>query len=262
MNPIKAVFFDIDGTLVSFNTHCVSPALRQALAALRNRGIKLFVATGRMLPMIGVLDGIPFDGYITYNGAYCVDAGRRNVIYACPVPQEDLDALVRYLEKDPFPVAFMPKDAITVNYVDGTVEAIARQIDVPLPRVEDPHVTIRGDVFQFCPYVEDDEKIRYLEQHVFTHCAATRWTPLFADVNVRGVSKQTGIDRILDCYGLDLGETMAFGDGGNDIPMLRHVALGVAMGNASDEVKAIADHTTAPVDDEGIIQAFRHFGLL
>ena len=211
--------------------------------------------------MITVLDGIPFDGYITYNGAYCVDASCKKVIYACPVPQEDLEALVEHLEKDPFPVAFMPSDAITVNYVDEIVKKVARHIDVPLPRVEDPRLTIRREIFQFSPYV-DDEKIRYLEQYLCPHCTASRWTPMFADVNVRGVSKQTGIDRMLDYYGLSLSETMAFGDGGNDIPMLGHVAVGVAMGNASDHVKAVADYTTTSVDEDGIHNALRHFGLI
>ncbi|MDR1675870.1 MAG: Cof-type HAD-IIB family hydrolase [Tannerella sp.] len=261
MNRIKAVFFDIDGTLVSFKTHRVSPSTLAALDALRAGGVKIFVATGRMLPMIDVLDGIPFDGYITYNGAYCVDATCRNVIYECPVPQEDLEALVHHLEKDPFPVAFMPEDAITINFVDDTVREVARFIDVPLPRLEDPRETIRRKVFQFSPYV-NDEKMRCLEQHVIPHCEASRWMPLFADVNVRGVSKQTGIDRMLEHYGLNLGETMAFGDGGNDIPMLRHAAVGIAMDNAADHVKAAADHITASVDDDGIEQAFRHFGML
>ena len=258
---IKAVFFDIDGTLVSFRTHRVPPSTLEALPMLRANGVKVFVATGRMLPMITVVDGIPFDGYITYNGACCVDADRRGIIHEQPVPQEDLDALVRHLEKDPFPVAFMPEDAITINFVNDTVREMARQIDVPVPRVEDPRITVRRKILQFCPYT-GDEKIRHLERHVFTHCTASRWTPLFADVNMRGVSKQTGIDRMLAYHGLPLDATMAFGDGGNDIPMLRHVAVGVAMGNAADSVKDAAGYTTDTVDDDGILHALRHFGTL
>jgi Cof subfamily protein (haloacid dehalogenase superfamily) len=258
---IKAVFFDIDGTLVSFQTHRVPSSTLRALECLRANGVKVFVATGRMMSMITVLDGIPFDGYITYNGAYCVDADRREVVFEQPVPQEDLEALVRYLEKDPFPVAFMQEDGITVNYIDDTLRRIAAQIDVPLPRVEDPRETVRRKVLQFCPYA-DDQKVRYLERHVCTHCSSSRWTPLFADVNVRGVSKRTGIDRMLAHCGLSLDRTMAFGDGGNDIPMLTHVATGVAMGNASDDVKAIAGYTTATVDDDGILRALQHFGVI
>ncbi|MDR3093560.1 MAG: HAD hydrolase family protein, partial [Bacteroidales bacterium] len=54
----------------------------------------------------------------------------------------------------------------------------------------------------------------------------------------------------------------AFGDGGNDISMLRHVAIGVAMGNATDDVKAQADYVTNSVDDDGIGNALRHFGVI
>ena len=55
---------------------------------------------------------------------------------------------------------------------------------------------------------------------------------------------------------------MAFGDGGNDIPMLRHVGIGVAMGNAENDVKQVADYVTASVDEDGIEKALRHFGVI
>ena len=63
-------------------------------------------------------------------------------------------------------------------------------------------------------------------------------------------------------FGIRLEETMAFGDGGNDISMLRHAGIGVAMGNAKDDVKVIADYVTASVDDNGIADALKHFGIL
>ena len=77
-----------------------------------------------------------------------------------------------------------------------------------------------------------------------------------------GVDKAEGIDRLLARFGIGLDETMAFGDGGNDIPMLRHVGTGVAMGNADGAVKAEADYVTTSVDEEGIARALRHFGLI
>ena len=63
-------------------------------------------------------------------------------------------------------------------------------------------------------------------------------------------------------FGFKLEETMAFGDGGNDIGMLRHAGIGVAMGNANDEVKAAADYITASVDEDGIYKALKHFGVI
>ena len=68
----KAIFFDVDGTLVSFKTHQISPAVRQALQALRERGIKLFLSTGRHLAMLDpVRQVFDFDGYVTLSGQYC-----------------------------------------------------------------------------------------------------------------------------------------------------------------------------------------------
>ena len=94
------------------------------------------------------------------------------------------------------------------------------------------------------------------------HSEATRWNPLFTDVIPQGSSKRVGIDKMLEYFGIALDESMAFGDGGNDITMLQHVGIGVAMGNAEDEVKRVADHVTSSVDDDGVMNALRHFGVL
>ena len=61
---------------------------------------------------------------------------------------------------------------------------------------------------------------------------------------------------------LKLEETMAFGDGGNDISMLRHAAIGIAMGQAKEDVKAAADYVTTPIDEDGISKAMKHFGII
>lgn len=92
-------------------------------------------------------------------------------------------------------------------------------------------------------------------------CTAQRWHPFFADCICKGTSKATGIDAVCDYYGIDISETMAFGDGGNDMQMLAHAGMGVAMGNASDEVKACADYVTDTVDDDGIAKAIVHLLL-
>ena len=98
---IKAVFFDIDGTLVSFKTHEVPPSTVAALAALREKGVKVFIATGRQRGSINNLGTLQFDGYITLNGGYCI-AGNE-VIYKRSIPRADIEALIRYQQEKPFP---------------------------------------------------------------------------------------------------------------------------------------------------------------
>ena len=92
---IKAVFFDIDGTLVSFKTHVVPKSTLHAIELLRKKGIKVFIATGRHRSSINNLGDLEFDGYVTLNGGY-VFAGKDDVIYKHSIPDKDIEALVRY----------------------------------------------------------------------------------------------------------------------------------------------------------------------
>ncbi|MFQ6875511.1 MAG: HAD hydrolase family protein, partial [Coprobacillus cateniformis] len=119
---------------------------------------------------------------------------------------------------------------------------------------------VNHKVYQCMCFVDNDEEKELMK--VMPHCISARWHPLFCDVSPIGGTKQNGIDKFLEHYHIDLSETMAFGDGGNDIQMLNHVAVAIAMGNANDEVKAIADYVTDDVDNDGITKALRHFGLL
>ena len=258
---IKAIFFDIDGTLLSFNTHTVPPSTIAAFSALKRCGVKVFIATGRALNQIDGLGDLSFDGYITMNGAYCVDA-RHELIHKSIIPLDDIEALIRYQEeKEQFPVAFMTSKEMTVNYIDEKVVGLSELVNIPLPLVKSIREAARNEVLQMDIYI-DKEKEREIMRKALVHCQASRWNPIFADVNLRGCSKQSGIDHILEYYGLKLDETMGFGDGGNDIPMLRHVAIGVAMGNASDEVKRTANYVTDSVDDDGIWNALKHFKII
>lgn len=257
---IKAIFFDIDGTLVSFKTHKVPQATVDALSQLRKKGIKIFVATGRMLTMTNVLDGIEFDGFIAYNGACCTD-GNKNILFKHTIPRKDLDNLLKRLEYDPFPVSFMCSENMFVNYHDPVVLKVASLVNVSPPIVKDPHEVIKEDVYQLCIYVDED-KLAEIIKDVLPDCISGRWIPEFADLNMRGISKQSGIDKIIRHYGINIDETMAFGDGGNDISMLKHVAIGVAMGNSQDNVKAAADYIAGHVDENGLPLALEHFGLI
>lgn len=95
---IKALFFDIDGTLVSFNTHTIPQSTLNAIAELRKKGIKLFISTGRPRVAINNLGNLEFDGYITMNGSYCFGENDE-VIYKSPIPKSDVETMLGILKK-------------------------------------------------------------------------------------------------------------------------------------------------------------------
>ena len=258
---IKAIFFDIDGTLLSFKTHRVPQSTIDAIRQVKQKGIKVIISTGRLFTHITNLDEIEFDGYITVNGSYCVDTNGQ-VIGIRTIPKAELESLIAYEKKVmPFSYAFMVHDGIYVNRVDDVVKKIYGMLEIALPEEKDLSTMVDDQVFQLNLFV-DKEKDEKIMKEALTSSESSRWHLAFSDVNVKGIDKSVGIDDFLKYYNIDISETMAFGDGGNDIQMLKHVSIGIAMGNARDDVKAIADYVTTSVDDDGVANALRHFKLI
>ncbi len=206
----------------------------------------------------GGLNDFPFDGYITLNGQYCYT--NNQIIYSNTIKKEDLQALLDYLKDHQVPCGFTEENTKYFNYRDERVDAIhAITHNDDHPAGDCSHV-IDKSIYQIMCFVDKNEEKEILSH--MPHCISARWHPTFCDISPIGGTKQLGIDKFLEYYGLDLKDTMAFGDGGNDMQMLQHVSLAVAMGNAGDELKSIADFVTKGVDDEGIAYALKHYGLI
>ena len=90
----------------------------------------------------------------------------------------------------------------------------------------------------------------------------TCWHINAIDIVPPNVSKASGIDQILNLYGLDRSQSMGIGDGDNDIDMLKRCHIGIAMGNSIDTVKEIADYITDDIDNNGLSNALKHYGLI
>ena len=259
---IKAVFFDIDGTLVSFNTHTIPQSTLTAIESLRKKGIKVFIATGRPKHLMEDAVGyIPFDGYITLNGSHCFTADHRDIYKKC-IPQEDVNRLIAYIEKHPeHAFVFVHDDTWFITSITPSVEEVARMIEINPPAILPAECARGKEVLQIMGYF-DEKYDKNIFGPVLKYCTPMRWFPLFTDIIAEGTNKSLGIDRVLNHYNIPLKDTMAFGDGGNDIPMLKHVGTGIAMGNAAPAVQEAADYVTSSVDDDGILRALQHFNIV
>lgn len=254
---IQAIFFDIDGTLVSFNTHKVPQSAADAIKECQKKGIKAFICTGRpiiLLPNFMQPDfgNLCFDGIVAQNGGYCSLADGK-VIFSRYLDHRDVQALITYMDnqQNPFPVSMMTEEGVFINYIDDNVLNLAKMINVKVPMIRPLSDLAQQDVLQINIYAPADIE-QPLTREVLSHCESSRWHPNFADINVVGNTKATGIDKMLAHFKIDISESMAFGDGGNDIPMLEHVAVGVAMGNSEEEVLARTRYHTDTVDNDGV----------
>lgn len=256
---IKAIFFDIDGTLVSFQSHKVSESTQKALKDLRKKGIKTFIATGRHLRAINNLPGLEFDGYVTLNGGLCFGENGK-VISQTSIPQEDLSSFLNYIEEYPMPCVFVRKADLHINYINQEVIDLFKLLDFIEVPTANLHKIAKEEVSQLIAFFD---KTRDTE--VMTHlpnCTSTRWYHTFTDIVPKGICKSKGIAMVIEKFGIHPDEIMAFGDGGNDIDMLQYAGIGVAMGNADDDVKEVADYLTDTVDNDGISKALNHFKIL
>ena len=256
---IKAIFFDVDGTLVSFQTHTISPATLEALHTLRERGVKLFLSTGRHQVMLGpVRELFEFDGYVTLSGQYCY-AGDQ-VLHRNPMSPQAIQELATAAADGAFSCIFLEGKEVYINCINDLSRRFVRDLNIPMPPVRPAEYALGREVYQGVTFLDREHEHLLLDRA--PHLKTTRWHPNFLDVLPNSGGKDVGMEAVLAHFGIPVEECMAFGDGENDLSMLVRAGVGVAMGTASDAVKAQADWATASVDEDGVVQALKHFGVL
>ena len=257
-----ALFFDIDGTLVSFKTHRIPESTVRALTLAKQNGSQVYIATGRPPLIISNLSQIEhlIDGYITTNGALCY-IGDEIVQYQ-PINKKDVQTCVQDAIEKRNGLIVVGRDKVAVLDPKGDVDRIfrlylnVREFNEPAPLEE----VLTQDVLQLTAFVGADYETDLLSR--MPDCVSGRWHPEFTDITANGADKGKGIIAIAAHNGLDLKQTIAFGDGGNDLSMIIQAGTGVAMANATDTLKLHADYITDSVDDDGILNALRHFNVI
>lgn len=255
---VKVIFFDIDGTLISHTQKGVPESTRNALNQLAEKGIQRVIATGRHMLELSCLPvhNIPFDAYITLNGQLCLDA-QGNILSGNPITGESKERIIRMFSEKAIPIMIVEKENMYINFVNQNVQMAQAAISTPIP---DVGAYTGNEIYQAVAYLEKGEEAAIAAQ--MPGCKVTRWNDCAVDIIAASGGKGTGIEEYLRKNNLKKEETMAFGDGENDIEMLKFVQIGVAMGNSDDCVKENADYITSSVDDNGIKEALAAFKII
>ena len=254
---IKAIFFDMDGTLLSHNQKKIPDSTMETLWILKKQGIKVVVTTGRHmseLEELSLLD-FPYDGFITVNGSICLDENKE-LFYIQPIEGTDKMAILKMFDEKEIPVILVEEKDMYINFVNDNVRKTQADISTAVPPVK---VYEGKDVVMACVYLKEESEDTL---KVFENLRITRWNKRAVDVIPFDSGKTKGIEKFLEKYQIGREETMSFGDAENDIDMLQFCHIGVAMGNGSDKVKAVADYVTDDVDSDGIRNALRHFCII
>lgn len=257
---IKIAFFDVDGTLVDMKKKVITPAMIETLKHLKENGIILCMATGRGPYLVPSFPGIDFDVFLSYNASYCYT--KDEVIFSNPIPKEDVKAIVENASEIHRPVFLAGVEGGGANGCDKDLAdyfAIAKSKVNVLDNF-DFEKLMDKKVYQMMVGCYKEEYADILRD--VDGARITAWWTRAADITPANGNKGVGVRKILDYYHLDKENAIAFGDGTNDIEMLEAVGTGVAMGNATDDVKTVADAICGHVAEDGIYHYCKEQGLI
>lgn len=250
MSKIKIAFFDIDGTLIDPKKKKMTDNTKKMLHKLQENGIKICIATGR--PPIAVPDfeneGVKFDAFLTFNGAYCYNDAED--IFQNPMDHSDVEQIIKNGAKLGHPSAIATKKRLGSNGLEDDLEAYFHVANQEIHIAPDFEALVKDDVFQIMMAGTKDEYEDMVRDT--KRAAVTAWWDRAVDIIPSDGGKGVAVEKMLEYYHLERDEAMAFGDGNNDIEMLKTVGHAVAMENASEELKEIADAVCGHVSKDGI----------
>lgn len=270
----KLIFLDIDGTLTIPGHNTPPASALRAIEAARAAGHRIFLASGRALGMLSPLLRLGFDGAVASAGGYIVCGDE--VIYDHPMTQTQLETARDVLRRHE---VFHIIEALDSAYGEGDLrkafssasggdsefrrwKAIFEQDLSILPMAEYGGQPIYKVV---CMYLHPSqmEEARALLEADFNFCGqsipADSW--LNTELINRAFDKGRAVERVCRHLGVDLADTIAFGDGPNDLEMIQTVGTGVCMGNGCQELKDVSRMVCPPVEQDGLAAGFQALGL-
>lgn len=262
----KALFFDVDGTLLSEITRTVPKSAVRALSETRKKGNLVFINSGRVwCHFQEIKDMVEADGYLCGCGTYVHAEGKE--IYHYTIPDQERMKIRQALERYGFEGVLEARDHIVVRWEDSGI-AGAERLKAVLRRPGREYARSRlweDDTLEFdkfCMYAgahSDRQGIfRVLEPEIQI---IDRGNDFYECVPA-GHSKATGIQKVLDAYGLEKKDAYVFGDSSNDLAMFEYADNAILMGHHDAVLEPYASFVTKTVEEDGIAYAMEQLGLL
>ena len=268
-NPYKLLVVDIDGTVMDRNG-TISNEDKKALVRVGDSGIRVSLSTGRVIQSsLEVIDELALDGlHMFFDGALVFNLEKGEEIFVEPIRADSVRQLVEYAHQVGLDIDLYSTSRYFIEQETWATD-IRRDfyglqpVIVDFNRVWQEERIIKGAMV----VASAEEKARANDVYLrFKNNLNFSWTatPAFPGVDLINViapevSKGAALEALASFLEIPLSEVMAIGDGANDIPLLSTAGLAVAMGNASDKLKAVADYVTADVDHSGVAAAISKF---
>jgi len=264
-----ALILDIDGTLVN-SRKVVSEATRDAIIEAQKRGKIVAIASGRSISGIrrtaSSISLEEFGGYvIAYNGTTVVNCKTGECIYNQMIATEMIAPVYEAAKEAKVGILVyhdQQKELLSGNGVDKYIEADARACEIAIREtthfVQDINFPINKFLLTGEPeYMCEVEK--KMQEKFGDRLNVFRSDPYYVELLPKFVDKGVAVEKLMKHLDIKKDKVICIGDSYNDLPMLRHVGLGVAMGNAQKEVKEAADFITDSNDEDGIVKVIKKF---
>lgn len=275
MKNSKIIFIDVDGTLLN-EAHKVPETTRKAVNLARKNSHKIYLSTGRSKAEIDEdIWSVGFDGIIGGNGSFIEHQG--TMLEHKTVPYEHAKHAINWMDDHGVDYYAESNSGLyaSKNFLPNITKIF--QGDVSIESMEKTKATFIGMKFDENPLREDLNKFSFMLNDIVTfedmarefseEFIITPWSfaidqERYGDLSQKDINKGTAIDKLLKHLQADKADTVGIGDSTNDMEMLTLCGIGIAMGNAKQELKNIADYVTTEVNEDGIWNAFIKYGII
>lgn len=269
----KIIFFDIDGTLVGFQGG-MPESTREALNMAKRNGHKIILCTGRSKNQIYPwLLEVGFDGIVAAAGAYVECDGK--VVFHQTMDKDTVKKAVRFLRQQKAPYGFQSADATIVHKDQAeSMQQIFTDMGIDVDKIaqiffglrvedgEDFYPEVEKMMYYKCPLPVVEVAELFSPEMEVTVSSFEEPDESSGEVTIAGINKATGMQKVVDYFGLTQEDTIAFGDGPNDMEMMQYAKIGVAMGNSVEELKQHAYMVTDDIEADGIMHAMLKLALI